>query len=506
MRSWTSPPKSPAADSPVSRIDSLLPDHNHVSPFLKAQNQKRKIFRPLILALVEMNPEHASSESDGSHSSIHPEQKRLGCGQDDKIPLPPSTPSIPGAVEMQRQGYTHHWPPWLRVEVADRRRLLDASREMDESPQDLTKEHFGIAEDHFEVQRTLVTNWLNALPERLVDGWETILRDEVEETFVKRYSKGSLRRSPRIRSEGDDDDEDESEYNVNGIHGEDYSIIDDAEMDGDHCQDEGDGDQELEDDFLRKVLLGRKRLMQAEISVKRLKMGLKYVANGMCEEFGDAEENQRTRNLLAAVNSTFEEVVRKRLSTATVKGVDPREDYRARLQNLRERDPSLMSHIYSMREIRELKNMVEDILSMDGRRVDGEGKQWFLKNLPRLLELREDMAMAEKEMERSKQALIEVSSDASGYNNSDPGLRSEYLTDISVWDMYYMQYCWIQAAFEYRPKGSWQGFEISPKEESGCEDWQLRIEQRVWLQEQFGLNIGSVPWTPFRQAHSTFYV
>lgn len=350
-----------------------------------------------------MDAEYALSDSDDSHISFRPEQKRIGYRQNEQIPIQTSTPSLPGAVDMQRQESTQQWPPWLRVEVADRRRQLDASREMDELPPDLTMDHFGIAEDHFEVQHTLVANWLNALPERLIDGWETVLRDEVEETFVKRYSKGSLRRSPRIRSEGDDDD-DESEYNVNGTHGEDYSIIDDAEMEGGCYQDDGDEDQEMEDDFLRKVLLGRKRLMQAEISVKRLKMGLKYVANGMCEEFGDAVDAQRTRNLLAAVNSTFEEVVRKRLSTATVKGLDPREDYRARLQDLHERDPSLMSRIYSEREIRELKNMVEDILSMDGRRLDGEGKQWFLKNLPRLLELREDMALAEKEMARSKQA------------------------------------------------------------------------------------------------------
>ncbi|KAE9979437.1 hypothetical protein EG328_000849 [Venturia inaequalis] len=502
MQSWISPPNSPAVNSPASRIDSVFTDYNpdnYVSPFLKAQNQKKNIFRPLVQALVAMNPEYALSDSDDSHISFRPDQKRIAFHQDAQ------TPSLPGAVEMQRQEYTQQWPPWLRVEVADRRRQLDASREMDHPPPDLTMDHFGIAEDHFEVQHTLVANWLNALPERLIDGWETVLRDEVEETFVKRYSKGSLRRSPRIRSEGDDDDA-ESEYDVNGTHGEDYSIVDDAEMEAGCYQDNVDEDQEMEDDFLRKVLLGRKRLMQAEISVKRLKMGLKYVANGMCEEFGDAVDAQRTRNLLAAVNSTFEEVVRKRLSTATVKGLDPREDYRARLQDLHERDPSLMSRIYSEREIRELKNMVEDILSMDGRRLDGEGKQWFMKNLPRLLELREDMALAEKEMERSKQASNEVSSDASEYDDSNPGPRSEYFADVSVWDMYYMQYCWIQAAFEYRPKGSWEGFEISPEEESDCEDWQLRIEQRVWLQEQFGLNMGTMPWTPFRQAHSTFYV
>lgn len=396
MLSWISPPNSPALDTPVSRIDSLFPDHPYVSPFLKAQNQKRRIFRPLILALTEMNTEYLS-DSDDSHISFRPNQQNFPFRPDENIPIPPPMSSPPTAVEMQRQDNTHQWPPWLRADVANRRRQLDASRELDK-PHSLTKDHFGIVDDHFEVQHSLVSNWLDALPERLIDGWETVLREEVEETFVRRYSKESSRKQPRIRSE---DDDDESEYNVNGCHGEDYSIIDDAEME-EGCYQDADTHREIEDDFLRKVLLGRKRLMQAEISVKRLKMGLKYVANGMCEEFGDAADAQRTRNLLAAVNSTFEEVVRKRLSTATVKGVDPREDYRARLQDLHERDPSLMSRIYSEREIRELKNMVEDILSMDGRRVEGEGKQWFMRNLPRLLELREDMALAEKELKRGK--------------------------------------------------------------------------------------------------------
>jgi hypothetical protein len=100
-----------------------------------------------------------------------------------------------------------------------------------------------------------------------------------------------------------------------------------------------------------------------------------------------------------------------------------------------------------------------------------------------------------------------ASSEGSDYDENNPGPpRSDYFAAVSVWDMYYMQYCWIQAAFEYRPKGSWEGFEISAEEEAECEDWQLRIEQRVWLQEQFGLNMGTMPWTPFRQANSTFYV
>lgn len=100
-----------------------------------------------------------------------------------------------------------------------------------------------------------------------------------------------------------------------------------------------------------------------------------------------------------------------------------------------------------------------------------------------------------------------MSSDGSEYDENNPGPpQSDYFAAISLWDMYYMQYCWVQAAFEYRPKGSWEWFEISPEEEADCEDWQLRIEQRIWLQEQFGLNMGAMPWTPFRQANSTFYV
>jgi hypothetical protein len=388
---WPSPHNSPYIHASVSRIDSLLEDQPRVSPFLVSQNRKRRIFGPLLSALTEMEFDY-HSESQESHISFLADEK-----------IPPSPP--PAAVEMQRQEHTQQWPPWLREEIADRRRQLDASRET-QGRHNLTKDHFGIVDDHFDVQHTLVSNWLDALPERLIDGWETVLREEVEETFIKRhskvsscrYSKASSRRPSHIRLEAN---EVETGF-YNGCHDEEFSVIDDNRTEEEYYHDDMKAEQEIEDDFLRKVLRGRKRLMQAEISVKRLKMGLKYVANGMCDEFGDAADAQRTRNLLAAVNSTFEEVVRKRLSTATVKGVDPKEDYRTRLQDLHEREPTLMSKIYTEKEIRELKNMVEDILSMDGRRVDGEGKKWFLRNLPRLLELREDMALAEKEIERKR--------------------------------------------------------------------------------------------------------
>jgi hypothetical protein len=86
--------------------------------------------------------------------------------------------------------------------------------------------------------------------------------------------------------------------------------------------------------------------------------------------------------------------------------------------------------------------------------------------------------------------------------NGDPdrptALADCEFCDVSVWDLYYYQHLWMRSEFGFRPVGPWEAFDISPEEEINTEDWELRIEQRIWLQENFGLTSGARVWTPFR--------
>jgi hypothetical protein len=72
------------------------------------------------------------------------------------------------------------------------------------------------------------------------------------------------------------------------------------------------------------------------------------------------------------------------------------------------------------------------------------------------------------------------------------------ICDVSVWDLYYYQHLWLRSELAFQPTGPWEAFDISPEEEVHTEDWELRIEQRIWLHENFGLIIGARHWTPFR--------
>jgi hypothetical protein len=289
--------------------------------------------------------------------------------QEDEEYLPQAIPMRlyrPGVADM---------PPWLREEVAARKRLLNESRELDE-PTKSMQDHFGTGLGRPEGQNDFVSEWLEGLPEKLVEGWEIMLREAGE-----RASSAAKHTSFVF----DEDQGEESEMR--------RTLTKSSEKTYDNPEDE----------FLQKVLVGRKRLMQADISVKRLKMGLKLVTNGVCQEFGDEAAASRTRDLLAAVDTTFEEVVRSRLSSVTASKhlASGKESYRERVGKLRDKDATFMSKVYSIKEIAELKIMVADILNMDEQSGDTEGKQWFLRQLPRLLELREDMAQAENEADNS---------------------------------------------------------------------------------------------------------
>ena len=80
-------------------------------------------------------------------------------------------------------------------------------------------------------------------------------------------------------------------------------------------------------------------------------------------------------------------------------------------------------------------------------------------------------------------------------------LRQSFVAiPLSVWDLYYHQYIWMQTALNFRPIGSWYAFSIPMEDELETTDWELRIEQRVWLQEHFSLTLGLKRWLPFRQA------
>jgi hypothetical protein len=285
----------------------------------------------------------------------------------------------PQAVQMRmyRAEQVQSMPPWLRDAVAERKRQINESRQLDEQSK-LTEDHFGIRHSQFDSQNEFVSEWLEGLPEELVEGWETVLREAGERASYVKHA------SIVYTDTG----------NVEGANLQHQRYKMDAERGSRVYEDP-------EDEFLEKMLLGRKRLMQAEVSVKRLKMGLKHVTNGLCQEFGDEAAAGRTRDLLAAVDTTFEEVVQSRLSivTASKQFTNGEASYRERLERLRISDPDFMGRIYQPKEITELKMMVADILRMDEQSGDTEGKQWFLRQLPRLLELREDMAEAEKEID-----------------------------------------------------------------------------------------------------------
>jgi hypothetical protein len=280
-------------------------------------------------------------------------------------------------VRVHRAEQVQSMPPWLRDAVAERKRQLNESRELDEASK-LAQDHFGVQQSRFDCQNEVVAEWLEGLPEKLVENWETMLREAGERSSLVKHSS-------TIYTDNADQ--------VDGLN----------KREGKSQWATGPGSKvynDPEDEVLEKVLLGRKRLMQAEISVKRLKMGLKHVTNGLCQEFGDEAAASRTRDLLAAVDTTFEEVVQSRLSTVTSSRhfTSGKASYRERLERLRISDPDFMGRIYLPREIVELKTMVADILRLDEQSGDSEGKQWFLRQLPRLLELREDMAEAEKEV------------------------------------------------------------------------------------------------------------
>jgi hypothetical protein len=80
-----------------------------------------------------------------------------------------------------------------------------------------------------------------------------------------------------------------------------------------------------------------------------------------------------------------------------------------------------------------------------------------------------------------------------------PILANSETCDVSIWDLYYYQYLWLRSEFGFHPEGPWEAFDSSPEEEILCEDWELRIEQRIWLQENFHSSIaGARVWAPFR--------
>jgi hypothetical protein len=314
-------------------------------------------------------------------------------------------------------------PSWLREAVAERKRQLAASRALASPdpdmgdkddlllapPSKLTKQHFGIPVDDRDNHHHFVSEWLNGLPERLIDGWQTVLREEVQETFGNGKARRQTRNSQNMDSqlnEQDTVDNERRETFFEDVESEEFDYCPGAApiADGYSTAD----DDEEDDEFLVKVLLGRKRLMQAESSMKRLKMGLKHVTSGICAEFSNITDTERTQELLAEVDNTFKDVVRKRLSNATA--IRQRADNndgqnRRRLRAMRDKDPGFILRVYNEREIKELKTMVADILGMDERSGDTEGTDWFWNMLPRLLELRGDMAEAEREFARQRKAV-----------------------------------------------------------------------------------------------------
>lgn len=78
------------------------------------------------------------------------------------------------------------------------------------------------------------------------------------------------------------------------------------------------------------------------------------------------------------------------------------------------------------------------------------------------------------------------------------GLTDSDICDVSVWDLYYYQSLWLRSEFEFQPSAPWEAFDIAPEDEIHTEDWELRIEQRIWIQENFGFTTGARTWVPFR--------
>jgi hypothetical protein len=316
-------------------------------------------------------------------------------------------------------------PPWLREAVAQRKRQLAESRafaspetEFEDgdhpvqiaAPSKPTHQPFGISTEHRSSQHSFVSRWLRSLPEKLTEGWETVLREEIVDTFTDEMMMKPTAEIRERQPEVDTGDpENRRETFFKDIDSEEFDFCPGvAQINGDYYSEE---DDENEDEFLVKVLLGRKRLMQAEISVKRLKMGLKHITSGFGGSFGDAADAERTRELLAEVDNTFEEVVRKRLSNAMAireradNNDEQKQRYQKKVQDMRDRDPGFILRVYTEAEIQELQTMVSDILAMDESSRDDEGTDWFWHMLPRLLELRGDMAEAEREFKRQRTAV-----------------------------------------------------------------------------------------------------
>ena len=329
----------------------------------------------------------------------------------------------PTAIHLSSPVSSPSMPPWLREAVAQRKRQLAESRALDSPeadaraidvtfrhapPSTLTEQHFGFPLSESSSKHRSVSRWLSNLPEKLTESWDTVLRKEVRESFSDTTAKRWARDSRTMESQdGTSTDNDRRETFFEDIDSEEFDFCPGiAPVYDDYSSSEDDEDDEI----LGKILLSRKRLMQAEISVKRLKMGLKHVTSGLCGEFSNATNTERTQELLAEVDSTFEDVIRKRLSNATAirqradTSDEQKQKYRRKLRSMRDREPGFILRIYSEREITELKTMVADILAMDESTGDSEGTDWFWNMLPRLLELRGDMAEAERELSRQRKA------------------------------------------------------------------------------------------------------
>lgn len=326
----------------------------------------------------------------------------------------------PTAINVSSPISSPTMPPWLREAVAQRKRQLAESRALDSPEHDprnvdgffnhtsasrLTHEHFGFPLSDHSPQYRSVSKWLSGLPDKLTESWETVLREEVQEVVASTRAKRRTRGSGDMTSQGGTVTEGGKRHTFfEDVDSEDFDFCPGvAPIDDDYNFSDDDED---DDEFLLKVLLGRKRLMQAEISVKRLKMGLKHVTSGLCGEFNNATNDQRTQELLAEVDTTFEDVIRKRLSNATAirqradNNDEQKQKYRRKLRGMRDKDSGFILQIYTEREIQELKTMVADIIGMDEASGDDEGTDWFWNMLPRLLELRGDMAEAEREFAR----------------------------------------------------------------------------------------------------------
>ena len=82
---------------------------------------------------------------------------------------------------------------------------------------------------------------------------------------------------------------------------------------------------------------------------------------GMRQSLALTVGEQLERELLAEVDSTFEEVVRKRLSNATAirqradNNDEQKQRYRRRLRAMRDKDPGFVLRVYTEHEIKELK-------------------------------------------------------------------------------------------------------------------------------------------------------